>query len=178
MIPIIEMSQLEIGAYVQSHLSQNGVRVVLSGGASVSYYTNAKYISRDLDMVNLIGVDRKKIKTLMEEIGFIEESRHFSHPDNPAIVEFPPGPLSVGAEPVKRIEEVKLKTGSLMIISATDCVKDRLAAFYHWNDRQCLAQAILLIQTNKIDMNEVRRWSQVEGMMDKFLIVLNEIREK
>ena len=62
MKPIIEMSQLEIGAYVQSHLAQNGVRVVLSGGASVSYYTNAKYISRDLDMVNLIGVDRKRSK--------------------------------------------------------------------------------------------------------------------
>ena len=175
MKPIFEMSQLEIGAYVQSHLSHNGIRVVLSGGASVSYYTNAKYVSRDLDMVNLNGVDRKKIKSLMEEIGFIEVSRHFYHPDNPAIVEFPPGPLSVGAEPVKRIEEVKLLTGTLMIISATDCVKDRLAAFYHWNDRQCLAQAILLIGSVKIDLNEVRRWSQEEGMMDKFQILQEEL---
>jgi hypothetical protein len=38
----------------------------------------------------------------------------------------------------------------------TDCVKDRLAAFYHWGDRQGLEQAILVLKTNAIDIDSVK----------------------
>ncbi len=44
-------------------------------------------------------------------------------------VEFPPGPLAVGVEPVKQVNELKFSTGMLRIISPTDCVKDRLAGY-------------------------------------------------
>ena len=80
----------------------------------------------------------------MKEIDFSEKNRYFIHPDTKHIVEFPPGPLSVGEEPVKRIIEIKFSTGLLRVISETDCVKDRLAAYYFWNDQQSLAQAILV----------------------------------
>ncbi len=71
----------------------------------------------------------------MRDIGFVEKTRYFVHPDSEYVVEFPPGPLTVGMEPVKEIVELRFSTGTLKIISATDCVKDRLAAYYHWNDR-------------------------------------------
>jgi len=83
-------------------------------------------------------------------------------------VEFPEGPLSVGEEPVKAIDEFELSTGILRVISATDCVKDRLCAFYFWNDRQGLAQAVLVAKSQVVDLKEIRRWSKAEGKEQGF----------
>jgi len=139
-----KMTQAELAAYVQSHLQAKGISVILSGGAAVAIYTENKYVSADIDLINVNFVNQKKIVEAMKEIDFSEKNRYFIHPDTKHFVEFPPGPLSVGEEPVKRIIEIKFSTGLLRVISETDCVKDRLAAYYFWNDQQSLAQAILV----------------------------------
>jgi hypothetical protein len=131
MKPVAEMTQAEVAAYVETHLRRNGIEVVLSGGASVSIYTRGKYVSADLDLVNLHAASRRDLKTAMASIGFLEAGRHFKHPDTAPIVEFPPGPLSVGTEPVEAVRQFNLPTGILTVISPTDSVKDRLAAYYH-----------------------------------------------
>ena len=165
---IRNMTQIEIAAFVHSHLREQGVDVVLSGGASVSLYSGNKYVSKDLDLINIRFVKRQKIKAVMDELGFQERGRHFVHPDSEFIVEFPDGPLSVGEEPVKKIDEIKLSTGNLRVISPTECVKDRLAAFYFWGDRQCLAQAVMVTADNRINLKELERWSKAEGKLKEF----------
>lgn len=165
-----KMTQAELAAYVQSSLNKKGVTVILSGGASVSIYTANKYVSADIDLVNVNFADRNKIKTAMEEIGFHEESRYFTHPDTNQTIEFPPGPLSVGDDLITDITEIKLSTGILKLISATECVKDRLSAYYFWKDQQSLAQAILVAQHNRINIEEIKRWSQSSGCFLEFKI--------
>lgn len=56
-----------------------------------------------------------------------------------------------------------LPPGVLTQISPTDCIKDRLAAFCHWGDRQALAQAVLVAAHQPFDMEDVARWSKAEG---------------
>lgn len=168
MKPISEMEPAEFGAFIQSHLRKKGITVVLSGGAVVSIYSKGLYVSNDLDLVNIYSKKISAIREAMKEIGFNEEARYFKHPQSQIIIEFPPGPLTVGEEPVKQINEIELSTGKLMIISPTDCIKDRLAAYYHWGDRQCLAQAILVARERDVDLDEIRRWSIVEGKLDEF----------
>ena len=53
MKPINAMTQGELAAYVQTRLREKGIQLVLSGGATVSIYSGNRYISRDLDLVNL-----------------------------------------------------------------------------------------------------------------------------
>ncbi len=175
MKPIKSMTQAELAAYVQDHLHKKGIDVVLSGGSAVAIYCNNKYVSKDIDLVNVHFVERRRIKIAMEEIGFREEGRYFEHPDTKLLVEFPPGPLSVGDEPIRQVDEIRYKTGTLRVISPTDCIKDRLVAYYHWGDQQCLAQAILVAQNKEIDMDEIERWSKVEGMGQKFKQVKNRL---
>lgn len=165
---VSRMTQGELGAFIQSHLRRNGIEVVLSGGAAVAIYSSNKYVSKDLDLINIYGVNRRKIRAAMMEIGFHEEGRYFKHPESQLFVEFPPGPLSIGEEPVNQIIEKKFSTGTLKIISPTDCVKDRLAAYYHWGDQQSLLQAILVAQQHKINVKEIRRWSLAEGKLEEF----------
>jgi len=162
------MTQAELGAYVQSHLGAKGIDVVLSGGAVVAIYTSGKYISPDLDLVNRYSAKRSAIKSAMEELGFQETGRHFEHPCSEFFVEFPPGPLSLGEENIIRIDELEMETGILRLISPNDCVKDRLAWYYHDGDKQCLSQAILVSNEHQIDIGEIRKWSDGEGKLEEF----------
>jgi hypothetical protein len=175
MKPINKMSQIEIAALVQSHLHENGITVILSGGAATSYFCQNKYVSADIDLVNIYRVSPKKITIAMNTLGFQESGRHFVHPESQYIVEFPPGPLMVGIEPVMATDQIPLSTGCLEIISATDCIKDRLAAFYHWGDQQCFRQAILVANSLKVDLKEIERWSIGESKLAEYERFLNEI---
>jgi hypothetical protein len=162
------MSIGELGAFVCSHLEKNGIRVTLTGGACVSIYSENKYESMDLDFVEEVPVTRRKLKKILGELGFKEENRYFRHPDTDFFLEFPSGPLSVGEEAIGNISVLEFPTGRLRLISPTDCVKDRLAAFYHWDDRQSLEQALLVARDQQIDLLEVQRWSEREGELRKF----------
>ena len=163
------MTRLEFAAFVSTEFKKSNIYVVLSGGSCVSVYSEDKYVSMDLDFVNAGFTKRSVIKQIMESLGFFEENRYFRHPESELLVEFPPGPLAVGEEPVKQVDELATSTGVLRIISATDCVKDRLAWYYHDNDKECLEQAVLVAENNEIDLEEVQRWSIAEGMQKSFL---------
>ncbi len=168
MKPISQMTQLELAAYVHDHLRQQGIDVVLSGGSVVSFYSQNLYVSKDIDLVNVAFTRQAKLRKAMATIGFSEWGRYFQHPESAHIVEFPSGPLAVGEEPVRDVQEVALATGSLRVISATDCVKDRLCAFYFWDDQQGLEQAVLVAQNHSVDLVEIERWSHVENHTEKF----------
>ena len=176
MKPISQMSQLEIAAFVHDHLRSQRIDVVLSGGSVVAFYSNNLYVSKDVDLINVAFTKRSILRNVMEGIGFQEQGRHFIHPDSQHIIEFPNGPLSVGQEAVKNIQEVTFETGILRVISATDCVKDRLCTFYFWNDLQGLEQAVLVCMNNPVDLDEIQRWSQVEDKGDQFAIFLKRLR--
>lgn len=164
MKPVATMTRLEFAAYVGAELRKHDISVVLSGGSCVSIYSQEKYVSMDLDFVNQSFAKRARIKAVMESLGFNEENRYFKHPGSKFLVEFPPGPLGVGDEPVKQIDEITTDTGTVRIISPTDCVKDRLSWFYHSKDTQCLEQAALVAGSNPVDIREIERWSKAERM--------------
>ena len=146
----------ELALHISYYLRKEGIDSVLSGGACVCIYTDNKYISCDLDFVLMSYEDHKKTGEVLEKIGFLSP------------------PLSAGAESVREISVIEEKGKSLKLLSPTDCVKDRLAAYYHWNDKQSLEQALLVCRDNSVDLREIKRWSRNEAMEDKFA----EFRDK
>jgi hypothetical protein len=54
------------------------------------------------------------------------------------------------------------------MLTPTDSVKDRLAAWYHWKDPQSLEQALLVAAAQKVELTEVRRWSAREGFKEEY----------
>jgi len=174
---IKNLSAKELAAYICDYLKQNDIDVVLTGGTCISIYTKNKYVSLDLDFVVMRFIDMRKIKGLLEKIGFKEKGRHFKHKDTDFFIEFISPPLSVGEEPVKEISGIKVTKYILKLLSPTDCVKDRLAAFYHWNDRQSLDQALMVCKEQKVNLNELKRWSENEGMIKKFLDFKKELKK-
>jgi len=178
MKPIGDMTRLELAGLVSSEFQKNGINVVLSGGSCVSIYSEEKYVSMDLDFVNAAFTKRRRIRDVMKSLGFHEENRYDRHPDADLLVEFPPGPLGVGEEPVKQIDEIETEAGLLRIISPTDCVKDRLTWYYHDDDTECLKQAVLVASYNTVDLKEIERWSEVEGKSDEFGHIRDQLQER
>jgi hypothetical protein len=162
------MSVGELAAYISNHLRKLGIDVVLSGGSCVTIYSEGKYVSMDLDFIETRFASPNEIREAMIGIGFTPDNRYYKHPETDYLVEFPSGPLSVGKEPVGSVIELEYSTGVLRILSPTDCVKDRLAAYYHWKDLQSLEQAVIVAQAQEVDLEEIARWSREEGMADVF----------
>lgn len=162
------MNQGELAAFIDSHLREKGIQVVLSGGASVAIYSNYHYVSKDLDFIARFSIDHKKVESAMKEIDFNRQGRYYYHPDTPYFVEFISGPPSVGQDRIGKINELTLDTGKVRLLSPTDSVKDRLAAFYHWGDRQSLEQALLVARSREIDPSNIEDWSIREGKAEEF----------
>lgn len=172
------LSLKDFAIVISGYLLKNGIEVILTGGACVVIYTNEKYMSYDLDFVLTSSNKQKEVKQLLLNLGFYEEERYFKHSDTEYFIDFVSPPLSVGEEPVKEIAEIKKGGNILKLLSPADCVKDRLIAFYHWDDRQSLEQAISVYRNKKVDLQEIERWSANEGMSAKYKIFLARVEHR
>jgi hypothetical protein len=170
-----ELTYQELAALVCAHLDNHGFRCVLSGGGCVSIYTFNKYQSNDLDFIELYSNGNQNFTQILSEIGFVFENGYFKNEKSKFIVEFPKGPLSIGSEPIHKYETLEFKTGKLFLLSVTDCIKGRLAAYYFWNDNQSLIQAQMVANGNVFDLKEIERWSKVEGKGNLFQSIKNTL---
>jgi hypothetical protein len=167
-VKLLKTSTLqEVAATVGAHLASRGIRAVLTGGACVAIHTGT-YVSKDADFVLQSVVTRRALDEALEELGFLRRGSEYVHPVLPFWVEFPPGPLSIGDD--LAIVPVELTVGHVATLglSATDSCRDRLAAFYHWYDRQALTLAVGIARVQPVDLEVIRRWSTREGKTAEF----------
>lgn len=131
----------EVAATVSEALASAGITAVLSGGAAVQIYTKGLYVSRDLDFVS--PANHRELDAVLRNLGFSRASgRHYTHGSIPYTLEFPSWPLAIGKELILEWGDLKSGQMTIQILTPTQCVMDRLAAFYFWRDRQALDQAI------------------------------------
>jgi len=157
----------ELAALSSEKLRGQGIDTILVGGACVSIYTKNEYESFDLDFVTHAGM--KTVASVLAELGFRRQSsRHFIHPECPFFIEFVAPPAAVGNEPLRGEKKLKTALGTLVLMTPTDSVKDRLAAYYHWNDQQALEQALMVAKSQKINYSDIKRWSEQEGHSEKY----------
>lgn len=113
----------------------------------------------------------------MEKIGFTPIGRYYEHPESPFLVEFPSGPLSVGDEPIRHWTTHVTPMGTFTLITPQDCIKDRLCAYFHWDDNQALEQAVWVAndQAGEYDLDEISQWAEREGEPDKFRVFVGRL---
>lgn len=161
-------SLADVAACVASALARSKIRAVLTGGACASLYSRGEYQSSDLDFILQSAVTQKKLDAVMEAIEFRRTGNRYEHPRTAFFVEFPAGPLGIGADIDVRPVVTRIEGIGVRVLSATDSCRDRLAAFYHWNDRQSLATAAQIASHRNVDLKAIRAWSAREDASDKF----------
>lgn len=167
----------ELSALVSSHLQKNGIEVVLVGGGCVSIYSDNQYMSNDIDFITFSSI--KKITPVLEELGFKNlRGRLFENPHCKFLLDFPAPPVSIGDKPVSKFNNINTNFGTICLLTPEDCIKDRLAAFFFWNDQQSLDQAVLVVKRNKINFSEIKKWAKIQGESEKYNIFLKKCDEK
>jgi hypothetical protein len=158
----------EVAVAVADALERAGIRAVLTGGAIAAIHTRGEYKSDDLDFILQSAPTRAQLDEALRTVGFRRVGDHYEHTATHFFLEFPRGPLSVGRDLNIRPVEVKVGRRKLVALSPTDSCRDRLAAFYFWNDRQSLDVAVRIARREHVDLNAVRRWSESEGKTERF----------
>lgn len=158
----------DLACFIYELLKNNGIEVVLVGGACVSIYSQNRYQSYDLDFATYDQL--KSIDEVLNKIDFKRTGRCYTHEKCPFLIDFVNPPIAIGNESIRQFETLKTSAGSLKLLTPTDCVKDRLASFFHWNDQQALEQALLVARDHKIDFSDVKRWAIAEGHQEKFTV--------
>ena len=162
--------------FIAHALAQNGVDVILVGGAVVSIYTNGAYRSGDLDFV-LNEVSRKKLDKTLLSLNFIKDRRFYKHPEcKHLFLEFADFPVGIGNDYQIKPDEVPYKGEVLKIYSPTDCVRDRLASFAFFGARECLDQAVLVANAHEVDFRKVKKWCKQENILECFSQFISKLK--
>jgi hypothetical protein len=159
----------KLAAMISAHLQKNGIEVVLVGGACVSLYTDNQYMSYDIDLITESPI--KKIIPVLEQLGFKNTGgRLFENPQCKFLIDFPAPPVSIGDEPVFEFNNLKTPFGTICLLTQADCIRDRLAAYFFWNDQQSLDQAAMVAKKNKIHLPEIKKWAEKQGEIEKYKV--------
>jgi len=163
---------------VATALRSAGIRAVLTGGACASLYTRGGYKSSDLDFVIQNAASETQLDKAMDSIGFNRVGNLYEHPEAPFFVEFPAGPLGIGSDLHIHPVEYKIKGTIVSALSPADSCRDRLVAFYHWDDRQALKVAVSIARRRRLNLTSIRQWSDHEGALSKFEEFLSEVKRR
>lgn len=173
---VIDFSTIDakqLATIVCESLAKSDIEAVLVGGACVTIYSENHYQSHDLDFATYH--DLNKVGSVLKKLGFERKGKYFVRKDCPFFIDFVNPPIAVGEEFVKKFERLETNLGTLVLLTPSDCVKDRLAAFFHWNDPQALEQAVLVASHCPVDLDEIKAWSKKEGHLVKYKEFLNRI---
>ncbi len=156
----------ELAALIYQHLKKDGIEAVLVGGSCVTIYSHNKYVSQDLDYAS--HADTIEIKNSLAKLGFINKGKYYQHPDCAFLIDIVASSIAIGEQIIEDFGKLKTKYGTFKLLRIEDCVKDRLASYFHWGDRQGLEQAIFVCLDHKVNLKKIHAWAKGEGHEKKF----------
>ncbi|OGQ06905.1 MAG: hypothetical protein A3G32_06825 [Deltaproteobacteria bacterium RIFCSPLOWO2_12_FULL_40_28] len=160
--------QIALAALLTTCFKEENVELVVVGGAAVQYYSEAEYVTKDLDAI-LFGDTKDIIDHVMHKLGFKRTStyRHFEHPFFPFVVEFPPCPVEVGNRHLGKFNLLTMNQYRVQIIRIEDIIMDRIIGGVEWKQEHLLNQAKLLWIKNKtiIDKKYLTQFAKEEGYL-------------
>lgn len=169
----------DLAARVAEVLRARGITAVLTGGAVASIYTGGEIHSWDLDFI--AHAAQAEIDAAVGELGFKRQGgRHYEHPRTPYYLEFPAPPLAIGNRPVEEWARLETDVGVLELLTPTQAVMDRLAAWFHWQDRQGLEQAIEIAwsRPEEVDLETVRAWATEEESLEAHVVFMRRLSRR
>jgi len=165
---IDETSTLEDVCFaVSSALVAGNMPAVLTGGSAAAVYAPHAYQSLDADFILDGDEPLEAVANVLERLSFRRSgrSRIFTHPRSTFTVDFPKGPLAVGGDYVLERNTLHRGDQQLSILTPVDCIRDRLAHFFFWDDFTALGAAVAVARAhaNADDIEHIRRWSERES---------------
>jgi len=155
---------------VSTQLERNGIRAVLSGGTCAMVYSPESNASFDLDYIAWFADRKAEFDAVLSAIGFNRYTRVYRSDQTPISLEFPDDQIVIGNDYVRFEDCAVLTSGNLTLrlLTAMDCVRDRLCGYFYYNDLGNLATAVAVAKAQSIDPESIRQWAESEGQSEKF----------
>lgn len=151
---------IQVSSIITQCLDTFDIKPVIVGGLSVDIYTKGDYATRDIDFVS---TGYEKINSVLSELGFIKENRHFYHNDLEVAVEIPSNQL---AGDFDRINKVNISEDNFVyVISLEDIIIDRLKGFVNWQSSEDGYWGFLLLSSNytSIDITYLKSCTETKA---------------
>jgi len=168
-----QTSIVELAAIVATHLSECGIEVVLVGGLAVEIYSDNIYLTKDIDLIDVSYQRPAELHKAMAAIDFEKKGRIFVNRTTDITVEFPSGPISVGDELVTNTTVVKTPAGEIPVLLVGDVIKDRMAAYFHWQDKPSLVQALAVLVKHPEEQLKIEAFCESEGSPETVALIRN-----
>lgn len=155
----------DVAFAVCTALDRAGHHAVLCGGSAATFYAPEAYQSRDLDFVLSFSARARNIDPALLAVGYERAPEAlYRHRTIPYTVEFPRGPLAIGAETVTVHATERRGAELLHIYTPTDVVRDRFMHYWAWNDQVALRVALDVARARSadIDVPTIRAWTERE----------------
>ena len=155
----------DVAFAVCTALDRAGQHAVLCGGSAATFYAPEAYQSRDLDFVLSISARARDIDPALQAIGYERAPEAlYRHKVIPYTVEFPRGPLAIGAETVTGHATEHRGAELLHIYTPTDVVRDRIMHYWAWGDQVALQVALDVARARaaNIDVAAIEAWTERE----------------
>jgi hypothetical protein len=126
-----------------------------------------EYESGDLDFISMASSSR--IAEAIAPLGF-ERKRADVRPLADSALRRVPGRAARYRQRADWRDEVGEKqtaAGTIRLLTPTQCVMDRLAAYFHWNDLQSLDQAVMVASSQEVSIARLDAWAKREGESEK-----------
>lgn len=143
----------QLAAHVVQNLTLKGLDIVVVGGLAVEFYTRNRYTTTDIDMIDR-SYSTELLNSSMNELGFEKKGKNFVNPTTRFFIEFPSAPLEVGGRLIERVTEISTPHGKVPILKLNDIIEDRLVSYLHWGDVPCLYQALCMMLTHDVSVDE------------------------
>lgn len=100
------------------------------------------------------------------------------HEGSEFYVEFPSGPVAIGNQiPVKPEGKMIVQGTTVTMLSPTQSVMDRLAAWFAWNDRRSLIHALWICEKQPVNLAKLKAWAKKEGNDEKWNAFLEQFKK-
>ncbi len=169
----------EVAFAICTALDEIGVIAVLTGGSAATIYAPHAYQSSDLDFVIELHADAAPSDEALVSLGYTRRANYYVHDRNPLTLDFPPPPLMIGEDLIRKWDTIREENNRLHILTPTDSCRDRLAHYLFWKDLGCLEQALAVAkaQEKRIDLESIRSWCGRERKEELFRDFERRLRE-
>jgi hypothetical protein len=132
-----------LAAWFQGLFGDPAEAPILVGGAAVELLTDGGYVTGDLDFVGSVP---PAVAAQLRAVGFRRQGRHWLHEEEQIFLELPGARLEPDEPPIARA----FGPWTVRMVSAEGLLVDRLAAAKFWRSETDAANALLLLQSERI----------------------------
>ncbi len=153
----------EVAATVSETLRGHGMRPIVVGGSAVSAHVPAVYMSFDIDLAMVGGVNQRRIASALREIGFDLEGRSYVNSTTPFPIDIVADTPWVDQRVITEYATIVTAHGTFETLHLEDALADRVAAFLYWSDSSSLDVAERAVKAAQ----EILPWSRLHAAISQ-----------